>query len=438
MSRNPFFPNSSIAGIFLAMLLLFLIPFLEWKNKKWLLVLLLSVVLFLSALLVLSNSRAGWLGVAAGGSFIIYLNATKQRKRLFVFSSIIVLPLLFLLLFFYKKDSTAGRKHIYSISLKMLRDNWVSGIGIGKFKARFNEYQADYFSTHSIDNKRALLADNTFYAFNDYLQWITETGIIGLLVLVLLIYLSISRIIFLLKNSRPIIIATTSALICVAVAALFSYPLQVLPIQGLVLVCLSVIAFQRSLPTERGKLQRIISLSYTLFIVVMSIGFIAKLWNDYSSKKMEKEAFNLARSGYKTEAINQYKQLVEKHPGSGYNYFHYAQQLYYTNQLPAAYETLTKGMLYYVDNKVYKLKADIEQELRMYAEAEKSYLRTIYMVPNRMGSRVDLLNFYINRNDTMKALYWAKSIINMPIKVPSERIDKMLLETKVILKNIQP
>lgn len=38
----------------------------------------------------------------------------------------------------------------------------------------------------------------------------------------------------------------------------------------------------------------------------------------------------------------------------------------------------------------------------------------------------------------MNALYWAKSIINMPIKVPSEGIDKMLLETKVILKSIQP
>ena len=81
-----------------------------------------------------------------------------------------------------------------------------------------------------------------------------------------------------------------------------------------------------------------------------------------------------------------------------------AQQLYYSNRLAEAKEILDNCRLYYVDNKVYKLKADIEKELKMYPEAEKSYLRAIYMVPNRMGSRLDLLNFYVARNDTTKAI----------------------------------
>lgn len=321
----------------------------------------------------------------------------------------------------------------------MLRDNWVSGIGLGKFKAQFNEFQANYFFENSIDGKRALLADNTFYAFNDYLQWVIETGIIGLLLLGALIYFTIKRIIYLHKREfkKPILISATAVLICVTGAALFSYPLQVIPIQAVVLFCLAIIAFYPDKEREFSTLKKIATFCYRGFVIVLAAVFIYNAWNVYKRKQIEKDAFQLVRSGYKTEAIARYKILVEKYPKTGYNWFLYAQQLYYSNRLAEAKESLEKCRLYYVDNKVYKLMADIEQELKIYPEAEKSYLKAIYMVPNRMGSRFDLLNFYVARNDTTKAVYWAKSILNMPIKVPSDRVENMLLQTKSSLEKLE-
>ena len=56
----------------------------------------------------------------------------------------------------------------------MLKDNWLWGIGHGQFKAKYNEYQAAYFSSHSIDSKEAVLADNSIYAFNDFGYVITR------------------------------------------------------------------------------------------------------------------------------------------------------------------------------------------------------------------------------------------------------------------------
>jgi tetratricopeptide (TPR) repeat protein len=427
------FPNSSIAGICIAVLLLFLIPFIIRRNNKWLIFLLTSGVLFFSALLLLSNSRAGWLGFAVGCSFVFCRYSSWQKRWVLVLLTLGLFFFLLLYLYFYKQDSSAGRTHIYSISLEMLSDNWVWGIGIGKFKARFNEYQADYFFTHSIDNKRALLADNTFYAFNDYLQWVIESGIIGLLLLQLFLYLTISRIIHLLKQNRPIIIAVTSALICVAVAALFSYPLQVIPIQALVLVCLGSIVFCPAQKLCVSKKQKITSFTYKFLILLLVVVFVSKVWNERDRIKIEKKAFCLARAGYKTDAIKLYKQAVEKYPGAGYNWVLYAQQLYYANRLQEAYENLNKGMFYYIDSKVYELKAVIEQELAMYSKAERSYLRAIHMVPNRMGSRLNLLKFYVYHNDKTNAIYWANAILNMPVKVPSFKIDAMLQETKTIL-----
>ncbi|MEQ1675948.1 MAG: hypothetical protein ABL876_04585, partial [Chitinophagaceae bacterium] len=165
--------------------------------------------------------------------------------------------------------------------------------------------------------------------------------------------------------------------------------------------------------------------------------FVRNLIQEHSRTQMEKEAFELARSGYKTAAVARYQQQAEKYPDAGHNWFLYAQQLYYSNQLPKSMKVLKQGMMYYVDNKMYKLKADIELEIGMYEMAEQSYLRAIYMVPNRMGSRLDLLNFYLNRKDTTKAIYWAGSILNMRIKIPSDKVEKMLLQVQGINKRLK-
>jgi O-Antigen ligase len=431
--------NSSIAGIFCAEVLLIAVSFFVRQKKRGVFVLSILLALLLSGLLLASGSRAGWFGCAIGLVYIGDCHILIKQRKIALITTAGVILLFFLFLVFYKPDSSLGRKHIYELSVEILRGNWVAGIGLGKFKAHFNEYQANYFSQHDIDSKRALLADNTFYAFNDYLQWVIETGLSGLLFLVLLLYLTFKRISYLKREhgNKPTLVSATASLLCIAVAAMFSYPLQVIPIQTMVLVCFGIIAFYPvSNPVVSVK-QKFASSSYKILILLITFAFISKVWNEFNSKKMEKEAFQLAMSGYKTAAINKYKKIVEKYPRPGYNWFLYAQQLYYANQLPAAYKSLKKGMLYYVDNKVYKLKADIEQELKMYPEAEKSYLRTIYMAPNRMGSRFDLLNFYVARNDTTKAVYWAKSILNMPVKVPSIRVDNILRETKSILEKLE-
>jgi O-antigen polymerase len=432
------FSNQSIVGIFDAILLVFFIPLLIGCKSKIRLGLL-PVILLLSVALILSNSRSGWLGCVTGLIYIVYQHIYIRNRKIFIWIASFFLIIFFLSILFYKPDSSTGRKHIYNISLGMLRDNWVHGIGLGKFKAKFNEYQADYFSLNDIDSKRALLADNTFYAFNDYLQWVIETGLIGLVILLTAMYFTIRRVINLHNENpnKPVFVSATASLICVAVAALFSYPLQVISIQALVLICLGILAFYPESKRGVSKPQKLNNFFYRLLIIILIAAFVNKAWNEVNRKRLEKHAFELARSGYKTEAINKYKGLVEEYPANGVNWFLYAQKLYYANRLTDAYESLNKGMMYYVDNKVYKLKADIEQELNMYTKAEKSYLRAIYMVPNRMASRLDLLNFYMARRDTIKTVYWANSILNMPVKVVAERTSNMLKTTKEILSKIQ-
>lgn len=69
--------------------------------------------------------------------------------------------------------------------------------------------------------------------------------------------------------------------------------------------------------------------------------------------------------------------------------------------------------------------------------AEESYKHAVYMVPNRMTSRFDLLNYYIRQKDTIDAVRWANSILNMPVKVPSMRTENMLKKTRLLLQELK-
>jgi O-antigen ligase len=147
------------------------------------------------------------LGAFVGAIYLIFLSAKKYwilKERESLFFGFGFFSLLLTILSKYKSDSTKGRLHIYHLSIKLLRENWLHGIGFQKFRVEFNEQQAAYFSNRSLDNNISLLADNTFYAFNDTLQWIIETGIVGFLILVLFFAFLIRRVILLKKRHKQI------------------------------------------------------------------------------------------------------------------------------------------------------------------------------------------------------------------------------------------
>lgn len=110
----------------------------------------------------------------------------------------------------------------------------------------------------------------------------------------------------------------------------------------------------------------------------------------------------------------------------------YAQELYYINQLSKARETLNRAKKFYCTHDVYKLSAAIESELKNYKQAEVDYKTAINMVPNRMVSRNELFEFYLERKDTASAIYWANSILNMPVKFVSQKTKNIMQRTKEI------
>lgn len=430
---NFFFPNKSIFSILLASQIAFVLPlYLNYKNKIGSLKVVncfFSIIISTSVLLIaFTQGRAGWLGLVVALSYIAYQYLPMLRKRIVLYPVLVAFLLLSAVLFSYKSDSSNGRLLIYKISAGMLKDNWLFGIGHGQFKVQYNQYQAKYFASHNIDSKEALLADNIFYAFNDLLQAVIENGIIIFMFLMAMIFLLLMQIknTKINSNNKHLFTASVASLICILTGSLFSYPLQIFPIAVQAILCLSIINSLSQTRTKKINLFKTSSYILKLALVILNIFLIISFYFYFNYKTKSNEAIKLKRGGFKQKAIEAYKDLRSSQFMDDDALYSYAQELHYSNQLQQAKEVIDKAKKYYTSNEVYKLSAAIEKELRNYSQAEKDYKAAIYMVPNRMLSRKNLLEFYLERKDTVNAIYWSNSIINMPVKFPSQ-----------ITKNIQ-
>ena len=169
------------------------------------------------------------------------------------------------------------------------------------------------------------------------------------------------------------------------------------------------------------------------FILTISILLTIHFWFYFNYKNKSLYAFELSKSGFKTKAISRYKELSNCYIKEGNDLFEYSRELYYSNQLQEAKKMLSIAKKYYSSNEVYKLSASIEAELKNYKQAEGDLKTVINMVPNRMQSRLNMVEFYLEQKDTTKARYWANSIINMPVKIISPTTSGIQKRAKEIL-----
>lgn len=205
------FGNPNILAEYLIIALPFAIA-LFWDSKRFLKKLVFlgcTGVLMLS--LVLTTSRGGWVGFALGVvAFIILVD-----KRLLLGAIPVGIVAIFLMpptiinrilsIGNLQESSNATRIKIWSITLDIIRDNWLTGVGFGylPFKQTFVQY---------------IRTMNVFHAHNMYFETISEMGILGLIALVVMIFVLLKYSVIAIKNSKGYL----STIGAGAVAALLS------------------------------------------------------------------------------------------------------------------------------------------------------------------------------------------------------------------------
>jgi O-antigen ligase len=441
VNRVHYFPNKSIFGILLTTQISFVLPMLfkrrDLRNgisKKlyWFIV---TIIVSNFILLILTNSRAAWLGlIVAFAIILLLLNWIKISKKISYSLAAVFIISITAALFFYKKDSSDGRLFIYKTTLS-IADKWFAGIGSDQFQNTYNLYQAKYFSDHNINGKEAYLADNTNYAFNDYLQIFIEQGAIGLLFFLFLIYLTIGNVItsFERRKNDLLFLGAIAALSAVMVTALFSYPMEIIPIMIYFPLCLSIINnTENEKPIFTFPIKPLKIMGFVMAIIFITHSSLLLLY-----RLKTKEAFNLIQAGYIQKALKVHENLERfYYISEGSTLYQYAELLKNSNQLEKAWKETEKTKRYLTSPKVYKLAASIAEEIGNYSEAEKNYLTAVYITPNRIVARYELLNFYLKSHQKEKAISWANSIMTMPIKVHSQTTTTIKNEVSAILDTL--
>lgn len=196
--------NANTAGSYFMMVALFAFSYLLFNKKKKNKII--SLIYFLSSttLLILTYSRGAWLGYIMGiilglSIFIYHLESTKLR--IIITISILIIAILSISLLptsvierfksidNLESSSIKQRLIQYKVGFNILKDYPISGVGIGRFSEIFNEYKIEG-------------AKSFRHIHNIYLDVAVETGLLGFFTMVIIIYKSIIKKIFININRK--------------------------------------------------------------------------------------------------------------------------------------------------------------------------------------------------------------------------------------------
>jgi len=221
------------------------------KNKqKFLIKLILRILLLiifciLLIALVFCMCRNTLLGALAG-IIILLLPALKflafrNKKKAIIIGLCAVflsLPIAYKL-YEAKPLSVIGRTQIWAVAFKMFTENPVTGVGFGSFGKNYSKYQTNLFSSGFGTIQQRMSADYVSLAYNDFLQFASETGIIGIFIFGLFWFFVLKEVYkaFVTRKTQKrqnnidteyLTLGMCGAIICFAVISLFYFPTHIL------------------------------------------------------------------------------------------------------------------------------------------------------------------------------------------------------------------
>jgi tetratricopeptide (TPR) repeat protein len=308
----------------------------------------------------------------------------------------------------------------------MFKEHWFLGVGLDKFKLQYLEFQENYFRSGKHTIRELLLADNTQWAFNDYWQLILETGIVGIVALIVAFILARFLIVKALANSDGFLLRLcTLQLLAITIAALFTHLFEKLAIQLCYLFCLSVITYYAY---GREKVKHVCVLFAA--IAVLFLAKEAKAIRVYLHDDDRKEADMLFRAGYLEDSLKIYESLYPLMRGESRFLINYASVLVARNDVAKAIKIITQLLSVEKNQMYYDKLGQCYLKIGHTKRAEALFIKSVYMVPNRFLPRYHLYELYKMNGDLVRAERVANEIRNLPIKVPSNTVSQILKSIK--------
>lgn len=395
--------------------------------------------------LVASDSRAAYLSVLASCVLLLikrysldqwFKKHTLTKRSILLTSIVLLVSICFIGIIKVKANSSNGRLLIWQVASGIVADHPLIGVGYDRFKAYYMDKQADYFEK-APDSPQIMVAGDTVYCFNEFLQHTIENGVIGLILVVcVLIYL------FSLSNrfyEEELWIAK-AGVISTVIFAMFSYPAQILPIK----ICLVLYIAYISTMAARKKtisLQRknCIKVAFGALIVNIVFAGTKVLPSYYTAWKSWSVGDRLAKMKDYASSVEEGRKAWPFLKHNGDFLTHYGKMLALDGKHEEAVNVLNRALSYSPNTITYTSIGNAYESLGKIDEAEQAYLKAWYMNPSRFYPKYLLAKLYDESGQIEKAIAIAEELLKKEVKVESTAIEEIQTEMKRILnRNRQP
>lgn len=416
------FDNPAGLGMFLAVLLPYMVYRCEKEKKGIQIIRWLGIVLVIVVLL-LSRSRTGMLA-ACTAFFCLYVKRISPKYVIILIFSII---LICILLYLYKPASANGRLFIWEISRRLaFRHAWI-GYGMNGFEKGYMLEQAAFF-TQFPHSGWAQVAGDVKQPFNEYLLFFIRFGITGLL-LVTVTGVLLLRWIY--RNYSVNKLPAMASLSACSVCGCFSYPshyilIILVGILSLAILCIPIHEKQ----VNSRKLSVITKIGGILLLIQ---GLSGRAYNYYCYESLRTQLEARSFDGEKGGMLNSdYKALY------GMDYFHHHAVFLYNYGLHL-YEHEQYEEALAVWEQHFSCSHNYEEQM-MYAytllrlshinQAVEAFILASIMLPCRLQPRYELICLYERIGERDKASQCAKEALMIPLKVYNLKTEYLRNEIK--------
>lgn len=388
----------------------------------------LFLIFFFGIISYLLNSRFFFLCSTFGIFFFAKIGGIKIKPYI---------SILFLsgcaLLFLVKPASSSGRLFIYKLSISKIYQDLFKKVDSVSYNSMMNHVQADYFRTNGMNSNDAMLADNIYYGFNEWLAFSVKYGVFGFIISILVLLIIFA---FYLNHLKKQTINSTTLwlalLLPILISSFVSYPFEN-PIILIEIGCLLFLILFDLFLIQKTFFH--ISTILRLSIVLFSLGTIILLfYKDFTRKQKIEKVELLIREGQKKNAELFIRQEFEI-PTDRYVTPLYADLQYARGNENEAIQLLLAHHAFQCNSSFHSSLGKWYWEIGDSVNAEQNLLDALYIVPHKLSSRYVLIEFYAHYGNIGKALYWANELILFPAKIKTDNADVLKQKAKYFIEN---
>lgn len=199
---------------------LFFIEYLFKYSKTRLFALVLSVILFVTAIACL-KSRTAIISITL--QLLFYFSDRWRYKSRNLLEAIIVLFFLGCYLINIRPLSVLGRLQIWRVCLMMIRDHPLFGLGVNGFERYYMLYQASFFDKTEVRESIKYLAGEVVTPYNEFFHLTINHGVISLIIICFIIIMLFRKI---KKTHNDFYMPSICFFIGLFVTSLTSYPFK--------------------------------------------------------------------------------------------------------------------------------------------------------------------------------------------------------------------